>query len=166
MKKILKWGAIGFGVLILIGVVASVGKSGSTPTSSNSQSNTSNNNSNNSNPPAQEKQEAPTVVDATTLVAEYDKNKISAEGKYTGKTVETTGYIKNISDDITGKYYLSLNPSNEQYYFGTTITCYFADKSAKSEITSLSNGQSVTVQGKMADMSLGIVVMNDCRVVK
>jgi len=161
MKKILKWGAIVFGGLIVIGAIASIGKSGSTTNTSSQPSTTSNN-----SPAKSEEQVAPTVVDAATLVAEYDKNKISAEGKYTGKTVETTGYIKNISDDITGKYYLSLNPSNEQYYFGTTITCYFADKSAKSEITTLENGQSVTVQGKMADMSLGIVVMNDCKVVK
>lgn len=164
MKKILKWSAIGFGVLILIGVVASVGKSGTT--TSNTEGQSVSNSGSSDSPAKAEEQAAPTVVDATTLVAEYDKNKISAEGKYTGKTIETAGYIKNISDDITGKYYLSLNPSSEQYYFGTTITCYFADKSAKSEITTLENGQSVTVQGKMADMSLGIVVMNDCRLIK
>jgi len=103
------------------------------------------------------------VVNATTLVGEYDKNKLSAQDKYTGKLVKTTAFINNISSDVLGSYYLSLNPSNDQYYFGTSIQCYFADKS---QLTSLAKGQQVTVQGTMQDMSLGIVEMKDCSVVK
>ena len=61
------------------------------------------------------------IVNATTLVGEYDKNKLSAQDKYTGKLVQTTAYINNISSDVLGSYYLSLNPSNDQYYFGTII---------------------------------------------
>lgn len=109
---------------------------------------------------------APIVVDATALVAEYDKNKLAAQDKYTGKFVQTTAFIKNISDDIMGSYYLSLNPTNDQYYFGTTIACYFADKSQKSKLTALANGQSVTVTGKMSDMSLGFVDMKECNIVQ
>jgi hypothetical protein len=105
----------------------------------------------------------PTVVEATALIGEFDNNKLSANDKYNGKLVETTGFIKNISNDVTGNYYLSLNPNNEEYYFGTTITCYFTDKN---ELTSLSNGQSITVQGTMQEMTLGIVAMKDCKVVK
>lgn len=114
-------------------------------------------------------QEQPTVapkalvVDATDLVKEYDKNKLAAQDKYTGKEVQTKAFISNISNDITGSYYLSLKPSNEQYYVGTTLTCYFSDKSA---LTSLSKGQEVTVQGKMEDMSLGIVAIKDCSLVE
>ncbi len=105
----------------------------------------------------------PTIVGATALIAEYDKNKLAANDKYKGKLVQTTGYIKNISSDITGKYYLSLEPTGEQYYFGTTMACYFNDKA---ELTSLANGQSVTVQGTMEEMTMGIVAMKDCKVVK
>lgn len=104
-----------------------------------------------------------TIVNATTLVGEYDKNKLSAQDKYTGKLVQTTAYINNISSDILGSYYLSLNPSSDQYYFGTSIQCYFSDKSP---LTSLEKGQKVTVQGTMQDMSLGIVGMKNCSIVK
>jgi len=111
----------------------------------------------------QEVKQEPTVVDATVLIGEFDKNKLSANEKYKDKLVQTTGYIKNISNDVTGNYYLSLNPNNDQYYFGTTMTCYFTEKD---ELTSLSNGQSVTVQGTMQEMTLGIVAMKDCKVIK
>lgn len=108
-------------------------------------------------------EQTPTVVYATTLVGEFDKNKLSANEKYKDKLVQTTGYIKNISNDVTGSYYLSLNPNNDEYYFGTTITCYFEKKD---ELTSLSNGQPVTVQGTMQEMTLGIVAMQNCKVIK
>lgn len=160
MGKVLKWLGGIFVVLIIIGIIASGDKSGNTG------NDTQSNNTSGKNSPTQSVQQTPTVVDAIALVEEYDKNKIAAQDKYTGKFVQTTGYISNISNDITGNYYLSLKPSNEQYYFGTNITCYYANKSAKSEITTLENGQSVTVQGIMADMSVGIVVMNNCKVVK
>lgn len=143
-------------VLVVIGIIGSIGGS---KNSSNTQ--TANNNAQ----ATQQKQEVqqPTIVDATALVGEFDKNKLAANDKYKDKQVQTTGYIKNISNDVTGSYYLSLNPNNDQYYFGTSITCYFADKN---ELTSLSNGQSVTVQGTMQEMTLGIVAMKDCKVVK
>ena len=106
------------------------------------------------------------IVDAAELVKAYDKNKLAAQEQYTGKTVQITAYIDNISTDVTDKYYLSLRPTNDKYYFGTGISCYFADKSQKAEILALENEQSVTVRGKMADMSLGIVVINDCKIVR
>lgn len=103
------------------------------------------------------------TIDAKVLVGEYDKNKLAAQDKYTGKTIKTTAFIKNISSDILGSYFLSLNPVNDQYYFGTSIQCYFE---TKDQLTSLENGQKVTVQGKMQDMSIGIVQMKECSVVK
>lgn len=106
---------------------------------------------------------APIIVDATALVGEYDKNKLAAQDKYTGKIIQTTAFIKNISSDIAGSYYLSLEPTKNEYYFGTSLQCYFADKSP---LTSLANGQSVTVTGKMEDMSLGTIELKECNLVK
>lgn len=149
-------------VLIVIGIIgaAAGGNKGTSTTNSTSENNT---NTQTASAPTTAVKPTPIVIDATTLVGEYDKNKLSAQDKYTGKVVQTTGYIKNISNDITGEYYLSLNPNNDQYYFGTTISCYFKDKS---QLTPLSNGQSVTIMGTMQDMSLGIVDMQDCSLVK
>ena len=147
-------------VLVVFGIIGGAASGGSKTTTSNGTPNAQTN--------AQTEQPttvqvAPIIVDAITLVAEYDKNKLSAQDKYTGKTVQTTGFISNISQDITGNYYLALEPTNEQYYVGTTMQCYFKDKSV---LTSLSKGQSVTVKGTMHDMSLGIVQMQDCSLVK
>lgn len=145
-------------VIIVFGIIGTVGGNKDTNSATSSTTGTQ---------PTQEVvKSAPIVVDATTLVGEYDKNKLAAQDKYTGKVVQTTGFIKNISNDISGKYYLSLDPTNDQYYFGTTIACYFADKSQKSELTALVNGQSVTVTGKMSDMSLGFVDMQECNIVQ
>lgn len=149
-------------VLIVIGLIASA-SGGNKGSSSNSTNPGNNANVQTASKPTAGVKPTPIIMDATSLVGEYDKNKLSAQDKYTGKVIQTTGYIKNISNDITGEYYLSLNPNNDQYYFGTTISCYFQ---SKSELTSLSNGQSVTVMGTMQDMSLGIVNMKDCSLVK
>lgn len=160
MKKILKWGGIIFIGLIVLGVIGSILGGGKSTTSSNTGPSSNNQQAQQIQPTATP---APMVVDATTLVGEYDKNKLSAQDKYTGKIVQTTAFINNISSDVLGSYYLSLNPSSDQYYFGTSIQCYFKDKSA---LTSLSKGQSVTVNGTMQDMSLGIVEMKDCSLIK
>lgn len=146
--------------IFILGIIITVVSSGSKSGSSSSTTTANSDSSANSKPVAKP---TPLVIDGTTLVGAYDTNKLNAQDKYTGKFIQTTGYIANISSDITGSYYLSLNPSNDQYYAGTTIQCYFNDKGP---LTSLSNGQSVTVQGTMQDMSLGIVEMKDCNVVK
>ncbi len=152
-------------MIIIFGVIGAVSGSKSTPSTSSSNS-SSNSNANEVTQQAAQPtptQSAPTIVDATALVGEYDKNKLAAQDKYTGKRLQFTAFIDNISSDITGSYYLSLKPSNDQYYTGTTIQCYFANKS---QLTSLANGQSVTVSGTAQDMSLGIVELKDCSVVK
>jgi len=155
MKKAGKGCLIVIAVIVVLGIIGAIaGNKGSsgTPSQSGSQ------NTQTTTPAL-----TPVVVNATALIAEYDKNKLAAQEKYTGKPVQTTGYIKNISNDVTGKYFLSLNPNNEQYYFGTTIACYFNEKG---DLMSLTNGQSVTVVGTMQDMSLGLVNMKNCQLVK
>jgi len=145
-------------VLILVGIVAGAANGGKG--SSSTQPATG---SNQAQATVQPTQQA-TVVNATTLVGEYDKNKLAANQKYTGKLVQTTGYISNISGgDFGSNYYIVLHPSAGQGYFGTDIQAFFKDKTV---LTSLSNGDKVTIQGTMGDMSIGSVVINDCQVIK
>lgn len=145
--------------IILFFIIVGAIDGNKSTTNSNSSSNTTVQNT-------PEVKPTPIVIDPTVLVGEYDKNKLAAQDKYSGKIIQTTAVIKNISSDVTGSYYLSLNPNSDQYYFGTSIACYFADQSQKSKLTALVNGQSVTISGKMGDMSLGIVVMNECNIVQ
>jgi hypothetical protein len=104
----------------------------------------------------------PIIIEAKKLIEEYDTNKLLAEDKYTDKTIQTTAYISNISSDIVGQYFLSLKPTNDQYYFGTDIKCSFEKKDS---LLSLKKEQQVTVVGKMDKMSLGIIIMKDCKIV-
>lgn len=145
-------------VLILIGIIGSAAGSGKSSSTASPVAT----GSNQTQPTTSVTQQA-LAVDATSLIGEYDKNKLSAQDKYTDKLLKTTAFINNISSDITGSYYLSLNPTSAQDYFGTSIQCYFNDKN---QLTPLSKGQQVTIQGTMQDMSLGIVEMKDCSVVK
>ena len=151
-------------VLFFIGLIASAG--GSKNSSTTNTDSSTKETATKTEPKAQPTQQAPAkpeIITASVLINDYDKNKLSADEKYKDKLVQTTAYIKNISSDVTGQYYLALNPTNDQYYFGTSLQCFFADKSS---LTSLENGQSVTVTGTMDEMSLGIVILKNCSVVK
>ncbi|OQY69194.1 hypothetical protein B6D29_00065, partial [Microgenomates bacterium UTCPR1] len=68
--------------------------------------------------------------------------------------------IKNISEDIMGSPYLSLEPQNGEM-FGTSIQCFFKDKSA---LTTVENGNTVTVQGTVDSQSLGIIMLKECSI--
>lgn len=151
-------------VLFLIGLIASAGggknSSSGSSESSNKEATTK---TEPTTKPTEQAPAKPEIVTASVLVADYDKNKLSADEKYKDKLVQTTAYIKNISSDITGQYYLALNPTNDQYYFGTSLQCFFKDKA---ELTSLANGQAITIKGTMDEMSLGTIILRDCAVIK
>ena len=101
-------------------------------------------------------------VTTADFIAEFDKNQIAAEDKYKDKSIEFTAVIRNISEDIVGTPFLSLQPTEDKAYFGTTIKCDFKDKA---ELTSFANGQSVTLQGTVTTQSLGIIGVKDCKAV-
>lgn len=159
-----KW-IIGTLVVLVIIIAAAISSSKSGTVTTNPPTADSSTVSNQSSTPQStiEPKIDPIIVEASELVGEYDKNKLAAQDKYTGKLVQITGYIKNISNDILNNYYLALDPVKKEYYFGTTIQCYFEDKS---ELTTLENGQSVTVQGTMDDMSVGTVILKECQLTK
>lgn len=121
------------------------------------------------NAPTQSKEtQAPTAtptpsyitINSTSLIATYDQNKIAAEDKYTGKSVQTSGIADNISNDFLGKYYVMIKPSAD--YYGTNIQCYINDKK---QILKINNGQSITIRGTMEKMTLGIILIKDCNVI-
>jgi hypothetical protein len=97
------------------------------------------------------------------FIAAFDKNQLSAEEKYKGKLIEFTAKVQNISE-VMGSPFLSLEPETpEESYFGTTIQCFFKDKS---QLLSLANGQKVTVQGTVDTESFGVIGVEDCQVVQ
>ena len=159
MKKKIIIGVVVFIVVIGIIGAASGGNSNTSTTNNNTNTEASKTNSN-------EPTQAPTatVVVATDFIAEFDKNQLAAEEKYKGKLIEFTAKVKNISEDIMGSPFLSLEPETaEKYYYGTTIQCFFKEKSA---LTSLENGQVVTLRGTADTQSLGIIGVKNCQVVQ
>lgn len=111
----------------------------------------------------EEQTAAPMEVVTTDFIAEFDANQLAAEEKYVGKPVQFTAKINNISEDIMGSPFLSLVPENaDEYYLGTTIQCVFEEAS---QLTSLTNGQTVTVKGTAAEQTVGIISVKDCEVV-
>ena len=147
IKKILKWVIISIVALIVLGAI--FGKSSDTLKTEKV---------------TQEVKEVKKaiIVDLADFVGEFDKNQLSAEEKYEDTLVQFTGYIDNISEDITGDYFVILQPSTDKYYFGTSVQCFFEDKA---QLTSLENGQKATLQG-IVDTQMMNVLVKTCTVVK
>lgn len=163
-----------FFVLITIGPLASVKSLGNTNKINSINQRTSTNNDLVKSTPLTEpiSTTKPTVTPIPTIavlkvstsefIKEFDKNQLAAEEKYKKKLIEFTAVIDNISEDILGKPFLSLKPTADKYYTGTSIQCYFQQKS---ELTPLSNGQTITLQGTVRDQSLGIIGVDNCKVI-
>lgn len=99
-------------------------------------------------------------VEINSFIKEFDDNQLAAESKYKGKSVKFTGFVDNISEDILGDPYISIKPTNEQYYFDTSIQCYFDSKDA---LFNIKNEQQATFQGKVDTQSLGTIVVKNCQ---
>ena len=151
-------------VVGIIGVALGLGGDDQSSTSENTTAEVSKPET--TNKPTQEQKQSQTVISvvAEEFIEEFDKNQLAAEEKYEGKLIEFTAKIKNISEDILGSPFLSLEPeSADEFYFGTTIQCFFENKS---DLINLENGQIATLRGKVDTQSLGIIIVKDCYVIE
>ena len=112
----------------------------------------------------QPKQEEIVEVETTSFIREFDENQLAAEKKYEGKIVKFTGYIDNISEDIIGTPFLSIGPTTEEFYVGTSIKCSFWKD--EDDLTSLKNGERVTLQGGFRSQTFGVIMIRDCKLIK
>ncbi len=99
-------------------------------------------------------------VNAADIMNEFKSNEINAKNKYQDKLIEITGRL----DTIHGKGILGGSPYivlREQYEFNG-VFCDFSDEN---ELTALSTGESVTVQGKFSGYTLGNVMIDNCEIV-
>lgn len=159
MKKKIIIGVIIF--FVVIGIVGALA-GGDNNTASNTNNQTSDTTNQQEQPQVQD--QTPMTVVTADFIAEFDKNQLAAEEKYKGKLIEFTAKIKNISEDIMGSPFLSLEPElADEFYYGTTVQCFFEDKS---QLTSLENGKTITVRGTADTQSLGIIGVKKCQVVQ
>lgn len=144
-------------IIVIVVIIGVAGAGGSSSTDSTS---------NNTTSPAKQAEEQMTYEEVNTLtfIDDFDTNQLAAEKKYKDKGVQLTAKIKNISEDIMGSPYLSLEPSNaDDFYVGTTIQCLFENED---DLLNASNGQTVTVKGVVNEQSLGIIGMKKCQIVE
>ena len=102
--------------------------------------------------------EIPTNVNLRNFLAEFDENQLAAEEKWSGKLIEFTGTVSNISGSSNNPYISFESESDE--FLGAGITCRSLKDS--SQAVSLKNGQRVTVSGVVKDQSFGVVDIEDC----
>lgn len=138
-------------VLILLITIASItGKSGTPKTEvvSNSQKQTA-------------VPEQAIKVTASKLVADYKANEVSADLAYKGKLIEVKGTIDTIGKDIIDTPYIALSDGSP--YSFERVQCMFT-KEQETELSAISKGQSITLQGRMSG-KLGNVIVRECRIV-
>jgi hypothetical protein len=100
-------------------------------------------------------------VSSVTLAQQFDANKVTALGYYKDRIVQTSGTATNVSQDILGSYYVAFDPGGG--YSGLThMQCFVSGPEA---VTSVVNGQPVTVRGRIDDQTLGDILIKDCSVV-
>ena len=102
--------------------------------------------------------EIPTSVNLRNFLAEFDGNQLAAEEKWSGKLIEFTGTVSNISGSAN-RPYISFRSESEEF-LGASVTCRTLKDN--SQATSLKNGQSVVVNGVVKNQSLGIVDLTNC----
>jgi len=147
MKKILKWGALIFVGLIVLGIIVSAGKSGT---------NTSTPNTNQAQEPT--KAVEATKIAVTELADDFDGNQVAAEKKWGGKFVEFSAEITNITDSG-----LSFSKVASKEFSMTQISCGIKDKN---QLLTLKNGETATVRGVVGKQTIGVIDFSDCEVVK
>lgn len=101
--------------------------------------------------------------DVMSLIEEYKENEVAADAKYKDKIVQFTGTVNSIGKDILDDVYVTVGD-------GTEITwdyaqCYFKKQEQIDKVTSLHEGDTVTVIGKVGSYSLSLTVKK-CEIVE
>lgn len=146
-----------FAVFIALGVLGSIF----------GESEENNNNGSNSKEISEDNKDEETVynmgdvmdIDPKSLLKDYEDNEVRGDELYDGKIMRLTGTVKSIGKDITEKVYITFEAENE--YSITAVQCFFTDEEQIQKVTSLSEGDTVTVVGK-CDGKFGNVFIKDC----
>ena len=134
--------------LIIIGAIASGGKSESGNTTTVADKTNSNNSEVKDNT-AESTTIAIEYVDYTVddLMAQLEENALKASNDHKGENVRITGKLNNI--DSSGKY-ISLVPNTDFAIIG--VQCYIKNDETKSKVAELSKDSLVTLTGKITDV--------------
>lgn len=134
--------------LIIIGAIASGGKSESGNTTTVADK-TNSNNSEVKDTTAESTTIAIEYADYTVddLMAQLEENALKASNDHKGENVRITGKLNNI--DSSGKY-ISLVPNTDFAIIG--VQCYIKNDETKAKVAELSKDSLVTLTGKITDV--------------
>ena len=134
--------------LIIIGAIASGGKSKSGNTTAVADK-TNSNNSEVKDTTAESTTIAIEYTDYTVddLMAQLEDNALKASNDHKGENVRITGKLNNI--DSSGKY-ISLVPNTDFAIIG--VQCYIKNDETKTKVAELSKDSLVTLTGKITDV--------------
>jgi hypothetical protein len=96
-------------------------------------------------------------VSAERLFLDYQRNEVSADSMYKGRTLAVTGTVSSINKDFTDSVYLMLETSNE--FMGVHANLRGSEISKAS---TLSKGSTVTVVCEGNGMIVGSPMLTDC----
>jgi len=100
-------------------------------------------------------------VSAGTILDEFEANEIAATLKYQNKTIAVSGYVQSIGMSIMDRPYVTLIRSAGLWTL-REVWCYFPSSYASS-LTSLREGDYVTIVGDFDDYMFLTVWLEDCR---
>lgn len=101
-------------------------------------------------------------VTAEALASAYAANEVAADDKYKEKLVEVTGTIVTIAKDFLDDPYVTLSDGKE--FSLNNPQCSFP-KDRASEVSGLTKGEKVRLQGRVSGAVIGTVMIRDCMVV-
>lgn len=101
-------------------------------------------------------------ISATALDEAYSQDEAGASSRYHGKVMEVTGVVNNSTRrNRRGILGVTLQGSRRV----TPITCYFPESEAQA-VTSILQGQTLTVKGRYDTSPWFLIILRDCVVVR
>lgn len=98
---------------------------------------------------------------ATQFRADYDADEAAADQKYLNRTLEITGTVDSVGEDMLGKAYLTVG--RRKGLSVISIQCFFAPTHV-GELAGVRSGQTVTVRGRYRGFT-GNYAMRNCELV-
>lgn len=101
------------------------------------------------------------AITAMGLVYAWDNNPVAAAKEYEGKTLDITGKVDSIDDQLGAKFIIVSDGSS----FGLTgVQCLLRDNQ-DDKISALNKGQSIILRGEIVGKRLIYIAARDCTVV-
>lgn len=99
----------------------------------------------------------PIKITAKQLADAFEENQVAAENNWSGKLVEFSTKISNITDSGLSFY----NVASKDFSL-TQISCKIKDKQ---QLLSVKKEQTVTVRGIVGKQTLGVIDVTNCEIV-